>query len=392
MASRPELRIGLRVVAPTLTTRSGQPSVTILIAGTQRRGAEVFGERLSAGLAENGWRVELVALAATASPEGPSVGAMTLSRKSAAELGRLDWGTVRTLRDHLRHTRPDVLLAFGSSTLQFGVASTRLMRNRPALAYASIGEPLYWARRRYQRLAYGFLLRMVDLVLAVSARTADQLSRGLGVPPSRLRVVHTGVPRRLLEVERFGPSDKFRVAFVGSLSPEKDPMLALGAVGKLATSIPVEFRIIGTGPLEGALKEEIDRRHLGGVAEMLGSIEDVASHLAWADVLVLTSRTEGLPAVTLEAAAVGTTVVALDVGGVAEAMIDGVTGRLVPPGDLDGLVDALLFYADHPEVRQSAGEAGRRMVAEGFTIETSVHNFDAILSDLVRGFARWWRR
>jgi glycosyltransferase involved in cell wall biosynthesis len=371
---------------------AAKPSVTILIAGTQRRGAEVFGERLAAGLVEKGWRTELIALAATALPDSPRVAAAALSDKSAAQLGRLDWGTVRSLRRNLRQSRPDVLLAFGSSTLQFGVAATVGMRHRPAVAYVSIGEPLYWARRRHQKLAYRFLLGMVDLVLAVSVRTAEQLSGGLGIKSNRVRVVHTGVPSSLLEVERPGPSAKLRIIFVGSLSPEKDPMLALEAVGRVAAKVPSDFRIIGAGPLETTLREEIDRMKLRSTVQLMGSIEDVAPHLAWADILLLTSRTEGLPAVTLEAAAVGTTVVAFDVGGVAETMLDGMTGRLVKPGDVEGLVDGMLFYADDLQARRSAGEAGKWMVKERFTIETSVRNFHATLSDLLQGSPSWWRR
>jgi glycosyltransferase involved in cell wall biosynthesis len=96
--------------------------------------------------------------------------------------------------------------------------------------------------------------------------------------------------------------------------------------------------------------------------------------------------------VTLEAAAVGTTVVASDVGGVAETMLDGMTGRLVRSGDTEGLVDGMLFYAGDLRARRSAGEAGRWMVKERLTIETSVHNFHAILSDLLQGPTSWWRR
>jgi glycosyltransferase involved in cell wall biosynthesis len=193
-------------------------------------------------------------------------------------------------------------------------------------------------------------------------------------------------------MERPGASSELRIVFVGSLSSEKDPMLALDAVARLAAQVPVDFRIIGAGPLESRLREEIERSQLGGVVDLLGSIDDVAPHLAWADVLLLTSRTEGLPAVTLEAAAVGTAVVAFDVGGVAETMVDGVTGRLVKQGDEHGLVDAMLFYANDPQARRVAGEAGRRMVKERFTIEIAVQNFHATLLDLIRGFTRWWRR
>jgi glycosyltransferase involved in cell wall biosynthesis len=362
------------------------PRLTVLVSSTQRRGAQVFGERLANGLAGCGWTTELLALTGSTEPSNATVAAKPLSRRPAAGLGRLDRHVVRSLRSHLRQSEADVLLAFGSSTLQYSVAATRFLSGRPALAYASIGEPLYWARRPYQRLAYRALLKMVDLVLSVSVTTARQLASGLGVPAEKVRAVHTGVPKELLDLSPAPGGADLRILFMGSLAREKDPMTALEVFGRLAATVDGQLRIVGTGPLQDALRTRIVELGLNDRVEMTGSVEDVAPHLAWAEVLLLTSRTEGLPAATLEAAAAGAAVVAFDVGGVGETMIDQVSGRLINPGDVDGMVAALSFYAANPEARQQAGQAGRKLVAAKFTIEESVRSHDSVLRELLARF------
>lgn len=356
--------------------------LTILVASTQRRGAEVFCELLADALRgepnfDNGWDPELVALTRS---DGPSVRASPLTDRR--RLGKLDLPTVFSLRRHLRHRRPDVLLAFGSSTLKYAVFATRFLGSRPRLAYASIGEPLYWASTPRRQASYRMLLRQVDLVLSVSERTSSQLRQVLHVPADKLRITPTGVHKSLLQISPSQRNGDFRVLFVGSLSSEKDPLAALEAFARLASSVKARLRMLGAGPLEASLRSRVSELSLDNRVELPGSVEDITTHLAWADVLLLTSQTEGLPAVVLEAGAAALPVVAYDVGGVSEAVTDGVTGRLVRAGGAEGLVAALSSYASNPEEARRAGEAGRRLVASRFTIEASARGFNEALSGL----------
>jgi glycosyltransferase involved in cell wall biosynthesis len=175
---------------------------------------------------------------------------------------------------------------------------------------------------------------------------------------------------------------------MGSLAREKDPMKVVDVFGRLTTSVAARLRMVGAGPLEAALKTRIAELGLTDRVEMTGSVEDVTPHLAWAEVLLLTSLTEGLPAATLEAAAASAAVVAFDVGGVGETVIDGVSGRLLSPGDIEGMVAALATYAADPEARRQAGQAGRSLVAEKFTIEASVRHHDLVLRELLARASR----
>jgi glycosyltransferase involved in cell wall biosynthesis len=95
----------------------------------------------------------------------------------------------------------------------------------------------------------------------------------------------------------------------------------------------------------------------------------VPRYLAAADVLVLSSDTEGLPGVVLEAGAAGLPVVATRVGGVTECVADGETGLLVEPGDADALHAALHSLLADPPAARRQGETGRRRVEESFCLD-----------------------
>ncbi|MCA1737209.1 MAG: glycosyltransferase [Actinobacteria bacterium] len=190
------------------------------------------------------------------------------------------------------------------------------------------------------------------------------------------------MPKSLLEIVPLPLNGDFRILIVGSLASEKDPLSALEAFGRLTKTSKSRLRILGAGPLEKSLRARVKELELDDRVGLLGSVDDIEPHLAWADVLLLTSQTEGLPAVIIEAAAAAVPVVAYDVGGVGEAVTDGVTGRLVRAGGLESLAAALSYYASNPEESRRAGEAGKRLVAKSFTIEASARGFDEARSTL----------
>ncbi len=353
--------------------------IMVLVSSDRRRGAEVFGEALAAGLAASGWEVDFVSLATA--PDGPRVSAEPISVVSPDELGKLDRDVVGALRSRVAAWSPDIVLANGSSTMQYAVAGLRVMRNRPRLVYVSIGDPLWWIRSRRHQLIRSGILKGVDRVFSVSATTARHLTSELGVSGERLRIAPTGVPPRFFDVTRDPRGDALRIVFVGNLSQEKDPLAALAIVTEVAATTPVEMRFLGGGPLRDDLETAVAATGLGDRIDVLGSVPDVLPHLAWADTLLLTSHTEGLPGVPLEAGAAGVPTVAYDVGGTAETVIDGETGRIVAPGDHPAAVAALIAMAENRERTAAWGDAARRMVSARFTLEGAVQRYIDLLED-----------
>lgn len=222
------------------------------------------------------------------------------------------------------------------------------------------------------------LLARTSLVTAVSQATADQLVRSFGVSPAKIRVAHPGVPEEFLDIESeervAGP---LRILYLGSLSNEKNPMAALASVGMMEQ--PATLRMVGDGPLLASVEAESAQSPFP--LEVIGPADDVREHLRWADALVLTSRTEGLPGVVLEASAAGVPVVAFGVGGVSEAVEDGVSGYVIEPGDEKAMALALDRLGSDEALRLSMAGSGRHRVRGHFLLSHALERYVAALSD-----------
>ncbi|CAN5755115.1 hypothetical protein BH23ACT4_BH23ACT4_02980 [soil metagenome] len=352
-------------------------SILVLVSSTQRRGAEVFGEHLSRALREGGREATLLAL-----HESGSEAAITAEALFAASeingISGLQLSVVRRLRSAIRKVGPDVVFAGGGATLKYSVAAlVGMPKPRPALVYSSIGEPEFWAASAWRKWMMAALLARTTLVTAVSQATADQLVRSFGVSPGKIRVAHPGVPEEFLDIESPerapGP---LSILYLGSLSNDKNPLAAVAAVGMMEEA--AVLRMVGDGPLRDLIEAESAQSRFP--LDVTGPAEDVRDHLRWADVLILTSKTEGLPGVILEASAAGVPVVAFGVGGVSEAVEDGVTGFVTVPGDERAMASALDRLARDEALRSEMAHAGRDRVRSHFLLSSALDRYVAALA------------
>jgi glycosyltransferase involved in cell wall biosynthesis len=218
-------------------------------------------------------------------------------------------------------------------------------------------------------------LQYADKLLASSRHTADYCGKAYGVNTSDAGVVYSGI-----DVNRFvmrppmdgeGP----RILFVGGLSGGKGLGDLLRVVGRLKGRFPkMILRAIGKPDAEDRAKLERMVGELGIAAnfELAGYVayDQLPEQYAWCDFFAMPSVYAGGPGnVYLEAMACGRGVIACNTGGVPESVLDGQTGLLVRPGDLDGLEGAVARLAEYAELRRRLGEAGRRRAEEVFAIE-----------------------
>ncbi|MGH2625125.1 MAG: glycosyltransferase family 4 protein [Anaerolineales bacterium] len=311
-----------------------------VVTSSARRGAEVFGYELCLALAAMGTPGRTVAL--VPGGEDAQLPVPTLGRRTLA------LSTLGGLRRAARVA--PAMVAHGSDTLVAASLST-LGLGTP-FVYRTIGDPRYWsatpARSRWVRSH----LRRAAAVVALWQGAADQLADRYGVGVDRLRVIPNGVraeafpavtgvaraaAREHLGVPGAGPI----VCYLGALSPEKGVDVAIRAIPRVPGAT---LLVAGAGPERPSL-EALASRYAAGRVRFLGPVAQPAAVLAAADVVVLPSRTEGLPAAAIEAGMSGLAVVATDVGGTSEVVVDGETGRLVvteDPGALaSGIADAL---------------------------------------------------
>ncbi|UFN48734.1 glycosyltransferase [Roseomonas sp. OT10] len=193
-----------------------------------------------------------------------------------------------------------------------------------------------------------------------------------GIDPARLVAIANGVPvprpardpaALRAELGLDGPV----LLMVGRFTPQKNHALLLDALPGLLERHPrATALLVGEGPLGCDVARAVAARGLAARVRLLGGRGDVPDLMAAADLLVLPSAFEGLPLVLLEAMALGLPAVATRVGGATDAVEDGVTGWLVPPGDAPALAGALARALDDPGARAAAGEAARRRHAEHF--------------------------
>lgn len=347
--------------------RSRTPLLHVL-SSTDRRGAEVFGVRLDAALAELGWATTSVALASGRQEDAlpvPVLGPATLGPTTLYRLRRASTGRL--------------VVAHGSTTLPACALATA---GKASFLYRNIGDPSYWAGTPRRRLRVRIMLRRARAVVALTEAAADVLRSTFRVRSDRIFVIPNAVP-----LDRFPPVDEHRraqaratlglpdgdvVAYIGALSTEKNVADAIDAVSRLAGA---QLVIQGDGPQRGLLERQAAGR-LAGRIRFVPAAADPSTVLAAADVLVLPSLTEGMPAVLIEAAFTGIPVVASHVGGVAEIVLDGETGVLVPPRDPEALASALRAVLREPG---SMGKAGRAHCAARFDMDKVVPAWDQVL-------------
>ena len=258
---------------------------------------------------------------------------------------RHDLVAVARITALLRRTRCDIVITHQSKAGIIGRISAMCAGQVPAvhsLSMANFGEGYGPKASRLFALAERSLGRFTYAYAVVGTDLAGRFEAA-GVPGAKLRVIRSGVqlPNGLTATsprpDAF-PAARPVVLYVGSLEARKNvvdlPRL-LHEVMKLHRGERPFLAIAGDGPLADAVRDEVERLHLGQDVVFLGHVGDVAPLFRHADVAVLLSNAEGLPQVLVQSAAVGTPFVSYAVDGASELIELGALGRIVPLRDLD---------------------------------------------------------
>ena len=223
----------------------------------------------------------------------------------------------------------------------------------------------------------------VARLICVSDAVAES-HRAAGVDAALISTVRNGVasaattrPRAALRAE-WGVDTAPVLLMAARFTAQKGHALLLDALPRILAARPDTVALLaGTGPLLVGIARAVAARSLAGCVRMLGERADLAELMALADLLVLPSAFEGLPLVALEAMAAGLPVVATAAPGTAEAVEDGVTGRLAAP-DAAGLAEAVLAVLADPEAAAGMGEAGRERQRALFSAERMIDETRAV--------------
>jgi glycosyltransferase involved in cell wall biosynthesis len=265
-----------------------------------------------------------------------------------------------------------------------------VVASRRSLGNFKRGKPHY-------RLAEHLVNRLTDLVIANSEAVRADTLRREGLPAERVIVIHNG-----LEPGRFArpPDADLRrrlgvdkapvvVGVVANFIPYKGHRFFLDAWARVVARHPDAVALlVGDGSGRRELEARAGAMGLDGSLRFLGSRLDVPEILGVVDILVHPSLEEGFCNAILEAMAAGKPVAATAVGGNPEAVVEGETGLLVPPGDGRALAEAIGWLLDRPEQAAAFGHAARRRVAERFELSRMVTQYEAVYDRLLAAKAR----
>ena len=281
-----------------------------------------------------------------------------------------------------RRRRPQVVHAWQDSTNLSAVVAALLAGVPRVILCARSVRPDNPRRRlkRFMQEAYQAVLGHPAVVLSNNSRAgADDYARWLGLDPATVEVVYNGIDFDALEASvDLGAARAARASLgippdapvLGSafrMSEEKRPSLWVEVAGAVARHNPrAHFIVCGDGPERRDMAELALRLGIGDRLHLPGPQANIASWYKAMDVVMLTSRHEGLPNVLLEAQCLGVPVVAPDVGGMSETVWQGVTGWTIKDADAAALAERVLYCLGDPGWRQRAQAAAPPFVKERF--------------------------
>jgi glycosyltransferase involved in cell wall biosynthesis len=306
---------------------------------------------------------------------------------------RDDARAFRRLVSELRAFRPDIVHTHMTKAGVLGRVAAVLarLRPRPLLVHTFHGHLLGGYFRptttRGIVLVERSLARRTDRLVAVGSRVRDDLIQaGIGRPDQYL-VVAPGISitsqltradaRAALGVD----CDRPIVVYVGRLTGIKRPDRLVAVAARVLNRVSgALFIIAGDGDLLADTKDRA--RTLGDSVRFLGVRADVAELLTAADVILLTSDSEGTPVSLIEAAMVGRPAVTTNVGSAGEVVLDGRTGYVVGP-DVDALADGVVRLLTQPDLRQRMGSEARGHAVGRFSRARLVADTAGLYEDLV---------
>jgi len=244
-----------------------------------------------------------------------------------------------------------------------------------------------WNRMRFYEWLDRLSLRFIDRVVGVNEAMRKK------VRLRNFQVVNNGISLMEQNLEPNVPLNTGIVDFcrgghaigaVGRLSAEKGFDILLDAVHEVAKTNPeVRLVILGEGTERSALEDKIKKLGIEERVLMPGYVRNARDYLPLFKMFVISSHTEGLPMVLLEAMAAGTPVISTDVGGIAEALDAGKAGTLVKAGDLEGLSEAILSVYRAPDMAAQKSLAAKERVKSRYSAKTMTLAYSGVYAELL---------
>jgi glycosyltransferase involved in cell wall biosynthesis len=286
--------------------------------------------------------------------------------------GQIDRKVVTSIRDLVAKTKPDIVHAHGYKADIYVYFALR----NPSTALVSTCHT--WYDNNLALTLYGvadrFALKSYAAIVAVSEEVRQRLVKA-GVRKDRIHMVRNGIDLRPFTnaqpvLRNDTSSDVPIVGLIGRLSVEKGVDIFLRAAAQVAAVLPAtKFIVVGEGADRSKLESLIDELDIRKHVSMLGQRDDMPSIYASLDMMVSSSRHEGLPMAILEGMASSLPIIATPVGDVPTVVMDGRTGLMVPADDPALLASSIIALLQNPDRRKLLGTTARKLIEDEFSAE-----------------------
>jgi N-acetyl-alpha-D-glucosaminyl L-malate synthase BshA len=243
------------------------------------------------------------------------------------------------------------------------------------------------------RETVAFCIDQSDAVTAVSeslraeTRRAMPVERDITVIPNFVDLeIYRRRPDPVLRA-RFCPPDERLVIHMSNFRPIKQIDVVVRVFAQVNAAVPARLLLVGEGPERARAEVLIQELGIADRVELIGEAQDVVGLLSVSDVLLLPSLQESFGLSALEAMACGVPVVASNVGGLPEVIVDGVTGFMHPPGEVAAMAASATALLSDTERHTAMAAAGVRIAAERFGTERIVPQYEALYASLLAGGA-----
>jgi len=382
---------GYRSLYPRVIEAARQPKSRgglLLIANNfSTGGAQSSARRLLVGLAGSGIRVRAAVL--QEQPEYPTPGRNGLLAAGVPVVALPAAGTVdpadavAILLEEIDRDRPDAVV-FWNALASYKVLLAHYLVDVPIFD-VSPGEMLFHSLDKYfeqpraglpYRTPLDYGRRLAGVVVKYSGE-AELARRTLGAP---VHVVPNGVVLKPYDDRPRMGRERLIIGTAARLSPQKKLEELFAAFRAAGDRLPPYILKIAGGPETGSFEyaEQLRRAGADLPIEWLGELTDLGEFHRELDLFAMISEPAGCPNASLEAMAAGLPIVATDVGGAAQQIVDGVTGRVVPRGDAEAFAAALIEVGRDPNLRRDYGTAARRRAESHFDLRRMIADYRRI--------------
>ncbi|MGC2333623.1 MAG: glycosyltransferase [Candidatus Acidiferrales bacterium] len=285
--------------------------------------------------------------------------------------------------------RPEVVHTHNANIHHYGAFAAKLAR--VPVVVSTRHSPLSPRELMYRERHFRWARRFTDAIVFVSNPARDSIVAGLGLQKMRTAVVPTAIPLQPFLAKPASPLSlwpRVRFGTLGRMVPEKAHDVLIDAFCSVLKTFPsAELHIAGGGPLYQPLRERVSSQGLAGRVRIEAATSDPAGFLQALDVFVLSSRSEGLPLVLLEAMAAGLPVVATRVGGIPDFLPEDV-GWLCPAENSGALANAMISAVNSPELVTRPAR-GKAVVLQKHGLATMCDAYGELFAEILASKQMW---